>query len=304
MPAAGSRSTCPTPPARAGRTHGRRPGWPPACASSTTTPTSWWWTSRPASRRTRAPAGTDPTVVGALAAAGYRVSTSGAAERQGVVHRLDVGTSGLMVVAKSERAYSVLKQAFRDRDRRQALPRARAGPPGPEHRHRSTPRSTGTRPCDYKWAVVAGGQPERHALRDDRGGPGRQPAGGTAGDRAHPSDPRAHGRAPAPVRGRPDLRRRPGARRAGSACRVSGCTPSARLRPPGGRPLGRVHVRVPGRPRRVPGPPARLTRPVDLEQIHALDGVSPVCRSRSTTRGSGRPGVPRRRVGWEVARQR
>lgn len=56
-----------------------------------------------------------PTVVGHLAAAGIRISTSGAAERQGIVQRLDVGTSGLMVVAKSEMAYSVLKQAFRDR---------------------------------------------------------------------------------------------------------------------------------------------------------------------------------------------
>ena len=54
-------------------------------------------------------------MVGGLAAAGYRIATSGAAERQGVVHRLDVGTSGLMVVAKSEYAYSWLKQAFRDR---------------------------------------------------------------------------------------------------------------------------------------------------------------------------------------------
>jgi len=58
---------------------------------------------------------TGPTVLGHLAAAGYRISTSGAAERQGVVQRLDVGTSGLMVVAKSEHAYTVLKQAFRDR---------------------------------------------------------------------------------------------------------------------------------------------------------------------------------------------
>ncbi len=57
-----------------------------------------------------------PTVIGALAAAGYRVSTSGAAERAGVVHRLDVGTSGLMVVAKSERAYTALKRAFHDRE--------------------------------------------------------------------------------------------------------------------------------------------------------------------------------------------
>lgn len=57
-----------------------------------------------------------PTVVGALAAAGFRVATSGAAERQGVVHRLDVGTSGLMVVAKSERAYVALKRAFKERE--------------------------------------------------------------------------------------------------------------------------------------------------------------------------------------------
>jgi len=57
-----------------------------------------------------------PTVVGALAAAGFRVATSGAAERQGVVHRLDVGTSGLMVVAKTERAYTALKRAFKERE--------------------------------------------------------------------------------------------------------------------------------------------------------------------------------------------
>lgn len=57
-----------------------------------------------------------PTVLGALAGAGYRIATSGPPERQGIVHRLDVGTSGLMAVAKSERAYSLLKQAFRDRE--------------------------------------------------------------------------------------------------------------------------------------------------------------------------------------------
>lgn len=56
-----------------------------------------------------------PTVVGALAAAGFRVATSGAPERQGVVHRLDVGTSGLMVVAKTETAYTQLKRAFKER---------------------------------------------------------------------------------------------------------------------------------------------------------------------------------------------
>jgi len=58
---------------------------------------------------------TGPTVVGGLAAAGYRVTTSGPPERKGIVHRLDAGTSGLMGGATSEHAYSVLKQAFRDR---------------------------------------------------------------------------------------------------------------------------------------------------------------------------------------------
>jgi 23S rRNA pseudouridine1911/1915/1917 synthase len=56
-----------------------------------------------------------PTVPGALLGLGIQVSTSGAQERQGIVQRLDVGTSGLMMVAKSELAYSRLKQAFRDR---------------------------------------------------------------------------------------------------------------------------------------------------------------------------------------------
>lgn len=56
-----------------------------------------------------------PTVVGHLAGVGVRISTSGAPERQGIVQRLDVGTSGLMTIAKSEHAYTVLKQAFRTR---------------------------------------------------------------------------------------------------------------------------------------------------------------------------------------------
>ena len=57
-----------------------------------------------------------PTVVGHLRGSGYRVATSGASERQGIVQRLDVGTSGVMVICKSEHAYSVLKNAFRRRD--------------------------------------------------------------------------------------------------------------------------------------------------------------------------------------------
>ena len=56
-----------------------------------------------------------PSVIGGLAAAGFRISTSGPPERKGIVQRLDVGTSGVMVVAASERGYTVLKNAFRDR---------------------------------------------------------------------------------------------------------------------------------------------------------------------------------------------
>src|SRR6201985_3037513 len=58
---------------------------------------------------------TGPTVLGGLAAAGYRITTSGVHERQGIVHRLDVGTSGVMVVAISERAHTLLKRAFKQR---------------------------------------------------------------------------------------------------------------------------------------------------------------------------------------------
>jgi len=61
------------------------------------------------------PGWTGPTGVGALMAAGYSISTSGPAERQGIVHRLDVGTSGLMIVAKSDKAFHELKDAFRNR---------------------------------------------------------------------------------------------------------------------------------------------------------------------------------------------
>jgi 23S rRNA pseudouridine1911/1915/1917 synthase len=97
-------------------------------------------------------------VVGGLAAAGYRVSTSGAAERQGVVHRLDVGTTGLMIVAKSEHAYAKLKQAFRNRAVDKRYHALVQGHPDPL-------RGTVDAPIDrhpvhdYRWAVVSGGRP-------------------------------------------------------------------------------------------------------------------------------------------------
>ena len=104
------------------------------------------------------PGWSGPTVVGGLAGAGYTIATSGAAERQGVVHRLDVGTSGLMVVAKSERAYSLLKQAFRERTVEKVYHAVVQGHPDPLTGTIDAP--IGRHPsADYKWAVVTEGRP-------------------------------------------------------------------------------------------------------------------------------------------------
>lgn len=62
------------------------------------------------------PGWSGPTVTASLKEAGVRVSKHGPEERKGIVQRLDVGTSGAMVVAKSELAYSALKHAFRTRN--------------------------------------------------------------------------------------------------------------------------------------------------------------------------------------------
>jgi len=107
------------------------------------------------------PGWTGPTVIGGLAGAGFRVSTSGAAERQGVVHRLDVGTSGLMVVAKSERAYTLLKRAFKERTVEKIYHALVQGHPDPSRGTVDAP--IGRHPVhDYKWAIVSeeqGGRP-------------------------------------------------------------------------------------------------------------------------------------------------
>lgn len=98
-----------------------------------------------------------PSVVEHLAGAGFRISTSGAAERQGIVQRLDVGTSGIMVVAKSERAYTLLKRAFRDRAVEKLYHTVVQGHPDPFTGTIDAPiaRHPGT---EWKMAVVTGGR--------------------------------------------------------------------------------------------------------------------------------------------------
>ncbi|WP_127793269.1 RluA family pseudouridine synthase [Agromyces sp. LHK192] len=101
-----------------------------------------------------------PTVGGALAAAGFRISTSGAPERQGIVHRLDAGTSGLMVVAKSERAYSALKRAFHDREVEKIYHTIVQGHPDPLAGTIDAPVGRHPR-SDWKFAVTSDG---KHAV--------------------------------------------------------------------------------------------------------------------------------------------
>jgi 23S rRNA pseudouridine1911/1915/1917 synthase len=98
-----------------------------------------------------------PTVLGGLAAAGFRITTSGVPERKGIVQRLDVGTSGVMVVAISEHAYTVLKRAFKERTVEKRYSALVQGHPDPSSgtidapigRHRSN---------DWKFTVSEGGR--------------------------------------------------------------------------------------------------------------------------------------------------
>jgi 23S rRNA pseudouridine1911/1915/1917 synthase len=104
------------------------------------------------------PGWTGPTVISGLMAAGVMIATSGAAERQGIVHRLDANTTGLMVVAKSELAYSVLKQAFRDRAVSKTYHSLVQGHPDPLRGTIDAP--IGRHPSgDGRFAVVVGGRP-------------------------------------------------------------------------------------------------------------------------------------------------
>jgi 23S rRNA pseudouridine1911/1915/1917 synthase len=103
------------------------------------------------------PGWTGPTVVGHLAAAGFRIATSGASERQGIVQRLDVGTSGVMVVAKSEYAYSRLKDAFRRRTVEKTYHALVQGHPDPLRGTIDAPIGRNPR-HDFKFGVMPDGK--------------------------------------------------------------------------------------------------------------------------------------------------
>src|SRR5580698_7647834 len=104
------------------------------------------------------PGWSGPTVIGGLVAAGHTVATSGAAERQGIVHRLDANTTGVMVVAKSEPAYSALKRAFRERTVDKRYHALLQGHPDPLRGTVDAP--IGRHPSgDGRFAVISDGRP-------------------------------------------------------------------------------------------------------------------------------------------------
>ncbi|CPV87883.1 RluA family pseudouridine synthase [Mycobacteroides abscessus] len=103
---------------------------------------------------------TGAPVLGGLAAAGFRMTTSGVPERKGIVHRLDVGTSGVMVVALSEKAYTELKRAFKYRRVEKRYHALVQGHPDPSSGTIDAPIGR-HRGHDWKFAVVEDG---RHSI--------------------------------------------------------------------------------------------------------------------------------------------
>jgi 23S rRNA pseudouridine1911/1915/1917 synthase len=104
------------------------------------------------------PGWTGPTVVGALISRGFRISTSGPQERQGIVQRLDAGTSGLMLLAKHESSYNAMKNQFRNRTVNKVYQTLIQGHIDPSEGTIDAPIGRHPRE-DYRFAVVADGKP-------------------------------------------------------------------------------------------------------------------------------------------------
>ena len=190
------------------------------------------------------PGWSGPTVTGGLIAAGHTVATSGAAERQGIVHRLDANTTGVMVVAKSERAYSALKRAFRERTVDKRYHALVQGHPDPLRGTVDAP--IGRHPSgDGRFAVVSDGRPSvthydtLEAFRAASLVSVHLETGRTHQIRVHMAALQA------PVRRRPALRRRPGAGRQARPDAPVAARGQPDVRAPRRRPRGHLHQRLP-----------------------------------------------------------
>ena len=104
------------------------------------------------------PGWTGPTVLGGLLARGIRIATTGSQERLGIVQRLHVGTSGLMLVAKNESSYQTLKNQFRAREVKKMYHTVVQGHMDPSEGTIDAPIGRHPRE-DYRFAVVADGKP-------------------------------------------------------------------------------------------------------------------------------------------------
>lgn len=105
-----------------------------------------------------APSWDGDTVVEVLQRQGVSLANSGPDERPGVVHRLDVGTSGVMIVAKSEAAYRELKRCFHDREVTKTYHALVQGYPSPSSGTIDAP--IGRHPSSsWRFAVVTEGKP-------------------------------------------------------------------------------------------------------------------------------------------------
>ncbi len=143
------------------------------------------------------------TLVNALIAhCGDSLSGIGGVRRPGIVHRLDKDTTGLMVVAKTDRAHRALAEQFADHGRSGPLERGYlAFVWGVPDRPKGTiDKPLGRHPhARDKMAVRADGRAGGHplagagALPRGRRQAGRQPARLPAGNRPHPPDPGASG---------------------------------------------------------------------------------------------------------------
>ena len=108
-----------------------------------------------------APGNQEGTLVNALLFhAGDDLPGIGGERRPGIVHRLDKDTSGVMVVAKTERAHRALSQAFAERDLEREYLALAWGLPEPPAGEIDAP--IGRHPADRKrMAVLTGADAER-----------------------------------------------------------------------------------------------------------------------------------------------
>ena len=105
-----------------------------------------------------APGHSSGTLVNALLARAGAAPAGGDAERPGIVHRLDAGTSGLMIVTKDEETHAALTEALAARAVTRVYLALVEGVPDTDTTTIDAPIGRSTRDRK-KMAVVAGGRP-------------------------------------------------------------------------------------------------------------------------------------------------